>query len=210
MSKLNAAHKTWLLDLGAILRGGSAASALPASGDQAQPSASAAPTTATLPTNATSATTAAPAAPATPATPQQIEALQDRRREFKRARAQWVVVKKRAESDLELVKAGAKKAYAADPAQFPKVVAGCAAIDEILDHLDDELRDTLDRYASTPIRSQNKIEALAATASQVLDRYQRYVSGNALMRAIDQKEFADVMVHAPVMKALSDLKKALA
>ena len=94
--------------------------------------------------------------------------------------------------------------------RVPKVVAGCKAIDEILDNLDDELRDTLDRYASTPLRAQEKIKALAATASQVLERYQRYVSTNALMRAVDQKEFADVAVHAPVMKALSDLKKALA
>jgi len=197
MSNLNAAHKKWLLDLGAILNGGGNAAAPPAAEEKAQQRASVA------------ATPATPTTPTTPVTPQQVEALQDRRREFKRARAQWVVVKKRAEADLEVVKAGAKKAYAADPAQFPKVVAGCKAIDEILDHLDDELRDTLDRYASTPIRAQDKIKALAATASQVLDRYQRYVSGNALMRAIDQKEFADVVVHATVMKALSDLKRAL-
>jgi hypothetical protein len=187
MGKLDAAQRKWLAGLGAIF--GTEGAASPETDTATKQSAS---------------------VMAAPATSQQVEALQDRRREFKRARAQWVAVKNRAEADLELVKAGAKKTYAADPVQFPKVVAGCKAIDEILDHLDDELRDTLDRYASTPMQAQDKIKALAASASQVLDRYQRYVADNALMRAIDQKEFADVVVHAPVVKALSDLKKALA
>ena len=89
-------------------------------------------------------------------------------------------------------------------------MAGCKAIDAILDNLDDALRDTLDQYASTPLRNQTKLHTLAATAVGVLERYQNYVAGNAVMRAIDEKEFADVTVHAPVMKALGDLRKALA
>ena len=101
-------------------------------------------------------------APEAPVTPQQVEVLEDRRRQFKQARAAWVAVKARAEQDLEKVKDGAHMAYIADPAQFPKVVAGCKAIDEILDNLDDELRDTLDQYASTPLRNQRKLQALAA------------------------------------------------
>jgi hypothetical protein len=154
----------------------------------------------------------APAAEAAepPPTPQQIEVLDDRRREFKRARAAWVAVKARAEADLEKVKDGVRMAYMADPEQFPKVVAGCKEIDAILDNLDDELRDTLDQYASTPLRNQKKLRALAATASEVLERYQRYVARNGVMRAIDEKEFADVTVHAPVVKALADLRKSLA
>ena len=145
-----------------------------------------------------------------PPTPQQIEVLDDRRREFKKARAAWVTVKARAEADLEKVKDGVRMAYMADPEQFPKVVAGCKEIDAILDNLDDELRDTLDQYASTPLRNQKKLRALAATASEVLERYQRYVAKNGVMRAIDEKEFADVTVHAPVVKALADLRKSLA
>lgn len=145
-----------------------------------------------------------------PPTAQQIVVLDDRRREFKKARAAWVQVKARAEEDLEKVKDGAHMAYLADKAQFPKIVAGCQAIDDILDNLDDDLRDTLDRYASTPLRQQKKLNALAATAIEVLDRYQKFVAGNAMMRAIDQREFADVAVHAPVTKALGDLRKALA
>jgi hypothetical protein len=152
---------------------------------------------------------AADEAPEPPLTPQQAEALDDRRKEFKRARAAWVSVKARAEEDLEKVKDGAHMAYLLDVGQFPKIVAGCKAIDDILDNLDDELRDTLDQYASTPLRNQRKLHAIAATARKVLDRYEEFVASNKLMRAIDQKEFADVVVHAPVTKALSDLRKAL-
>lgn len=185
MAKLDAAQRKWLVDLGAILGGGGALSEALADVPE------------------TGTNEAAPA-------PKPIEVLEDRRREFKRARAQWVTVKQRAEEDLEKVKAGARMTYAADAAQFPKIVAGCKAIDTILDNLDDELRDTLDRYAATPVRAQDKLATLAATAVEVLDRYHRYVAGNAVMRAIDEKEFADVTVHAPVMKALGDLRKALA
>jgi len=140
---------------------------------------------------------------------QKVEELEDRRREFKTARAAWVAVKFKAEQDLEKVKDGLRMAYLADTEQYPKVVKGCKEIDAILDSLDDELRDTLDQYASTSIRNQAKLHELAETANEVLDRYQKYVAGNALMKAIDMKEFADVTVHSPVMKALSTLCRAL-
>ena len=186
MGKLDAAQRKWLADLGVMVGSDAAFS------------------------KALAEVPEVAAGEATPAAPQPIEVLQDRRREFKRARAQWVTVKQRAEEDLEKVKAGARMTYMADAAQFPKIVAGCKAIDTILDNLDDELRDTLDRYASTPVRAQDKLATLAATAVEVLDRYHHYVAGNAVMHAIDEKEFADVTVHAPVMKALGDLRKALA
>jgi len=59
------------------------------------------------------------------------------------------------------------------------------------------------------LRAQGKLADLAESATAVLDRYQRYVDADPVMRAIDQKEFADVAVHAPVSKALRDLRKAL-
>ena len=190
---LTPAQKKWLIDLAALV-GGNIGTIEAQSGDTP---------------NGDSAEDAEVADKAAKATPAPVEALEDRRREFKRARAQWVSVKKRAEADLELVKAGAHKVYRADAAQYPKVVAGCKAIDAILDNLDDELRDTLDRYAATPLRAQGKLADLAESATAVLDRYQRYVDADPVMRAIDQKEFADVAVHAPVSKALRDLRKAL-
>jgi hypothetical protein len=195
MAALNEAQKKWLAQLSAMVGGRSAG---PVSDDASATASSATP--------AAAATT--PAASSSP--PASAEVLDDRRREFKRCRAQWVTVKKKAESDLELVKAGARKVYRADPEQFPKVVEGCKQIDSILDNLDDELRDTLDRYAATPLRAQAKLADLASTASEVLRRYQRYVDSDPVMRAIDAKEFADVVVHAPVSKALRDLLKALA
>jgi hypothetical protein len=139
-----------------------------------------------------------------------IEIMEDRRRELKKARAAWVAVKTKAEQDLEKVKHGAQRAYLADADQFPKVVQGCKSIDDILDHLDDDLRDTLDQYVSTPVKNQSKLISLAANANEILDRYLRFVANNSLMKAIDMKEFADVTIHAPVLKALTDLKKSLA
>jgi hypothetical protein len=157
---------------------------------------------------------APPAAPgaeaaAKPPTAQELAVLEDRRRDFKKARAAWVAVKNKAEEDLEKVKDGAHMTYLADPEQFPKIVKGCKDIDDILDNLDDELRDTLDQYASTPLKNQTKLRSLAATATKILDRYGAYVESNPLMKALDAKEFADVVIHAPIKKALADLKKAL-
>ena len=191
---LNAVQKKWLAKLAALV--GSAPAPLEAPPDEDG-------------ADVAEATRSGADAKIARATPPAIEVLQDRRREFRRARVQWVSAKQRAEADLELVKAGAHKVYRADAEQYPKVVAGCKAVDAILDHLDDELRDTLDRYAATPLRAQAKLADLAESATAVLDRYQRYVDSDPVMRAIDQKEFADVMVHAPVSKALRDLRKAL-
>jgi hypothetical protein len=141
---------------------------------------------------------------------QERNALEERRTAFKKARATWIAVKNKAEADLEKVKAGAKMHYLSDPDQYPKIVKGCKDIDTILDNLDDELRDTLDEYASAPLTNQAKLHTLSATAEKVLDRYYKYVAADSIMEAIDLKEFADVTVHAPIMKALGDLKKALA
>lgn len=150
-----------------------------------------------------------PPKPAAPPPAQEMEVLEDRRRDFKKARAAWVKVKSQAEEDLEKVKDGARMQYLADAKQFPKVVQGCKEIDEILDNLDDELRDTLDQYASTPLKNQAKLQDLAATAAEIVDRYRKFVEDNKVMKAIDMKEFADVTIHAPVMKALGDLRRAL-
>lgn len=137
------------------------------------------------------------------------KSLEERRAMFKKARSAWVAVKAKAEADLEKVKAGARMEYLDDPQQYPKVQKGCEDIDAILDHLDDELRDTLDQYASTPLGHQTKLHELAKSASEVLDRYLHYVQNDPILKAIDKKEFADVAVHAPIMKALSTLRKAL-
>jgi peptidoglycan hydrolase-like protein with peptidoglycan-binding domain len=163
------------------------------------------------PSAAASARPSEPGADATakPPTEQELAALEDRRRDFKKARAAWVAVKTKAEEDVEKVKDGARMAYLADAEQFPKIVKGCKDIDAILDNLDDELRDTLDQYASTPLKNQTKLHSLAATATEILDRYCGYVESNPVMKAIDNKEFADVTIHAPIMKALADLRKAL-
>jgi hypothetical protein len=150
-----------------------------------------------------------PDAPSRPPTPEEIVELEDKRREFKRARAAWVGVKTKAEEDLEKVKDGAREAYLADAKQFPKIVKGCKEIDDILDNLDDQLRDTLDQYASTPLKNQSKLHALAAKATEILDGYMTYVDSNPVMKAIDTKEFADVAIFAPIKKALADLRKAL-
>lgn len=136
--------------------------------------------------------------------------LEERRAMFKKARAAWVAVKAKAEADLEKVKAGARMQYLADAGQYPKVKKGCQDIDAILDRLDDELRDTLDQYASTPLNNQPRLHALGRSASTVLDRYLSYVNSDPILKAIDKREFADVIVHAPIVKALTALRKALA
>jgi hypothetical protein len=156
-----------------------------------------------------------PDSPASPAESAQQAAeekkdLEERRAMFKKARAAWVTVKAKAEADLEKVKAGARMQYLADAEQYPKIQKGCQDIDAILDHLDDELRDTLDQYASTPLTNQPKLHALGQSASKVLDRYLSYVNNDPILKAIDKKEFADVVVHAPIVKALTALRKALA
>jgi hypothetical protein len=43
----------------------------------------------------------------------------------------------------------------------------------------------------------------------VLDRYERFTN-NAILRAIEEKEFADVALFASVTRALRDLRKSLA
>jgi hypothetical protein len=173
--------------------------------EEEQPAAGAAPSASSAP----AAAATAKAAPAKEDT-QEKNALEERRSVFKKARATWIAVKNKAEADLEKVKDGARMQYIHDKDQYPKIAKGCQDIDAILDNLDDKLRDTLDQYASTPLTNKAKLQTLSAAATEVLNKYYNYVANDPIMKAIDKKEFADVTVHAPIMKALGDLRKALA
>ena len=173
--------------------------------EEEQPAAGATPSASSAP----AAAATAKAAPAKEDT-QEKNALEERRSVFKKARATWIAVKNKAEADLEKVKDGARMQYIHDKDQYPKIAKGCQDIDAILDNLDDKLRDTLDQYASTPLTNKAKLQTLSAAATEVLNKYYNYVANDPIMKAIDKKEFADVTVHAPIMKALGDLRKALA
>jgi hypothetical protein len=134
----------------------------------------------------------------------------DLRKLFKQARKKWVAVHDKAEQDLEMVKDGVRNHYIDDAEQFPIAVKKLKELDDIMDNLNHDLRDALDEYAHTPLNKKDRLHELAANARQIVDSFADYVEGSDLLTAIDQKEFADVQIKAPLSAALRELEKTLA
>jgi hypothetical protein len=138
-----------------------------------------------------------------------VAQMEDRRKQFKEARKRWVAVRDRAEQDLEVVKDGIRDHYLGDREQFPIAMKKMKELDAIMDHLSDDLRDALDAYVSTPLKQQSRLKELGGNAKQLLDKFVDYVDRDPLLAAIDQKEFADVQIKAPMEVALRDLAKTI-
>jgi gas vesicle protein len=178
------------------------ASARPqATGNQAAAAATASAAAAGAATPADGATAAA--APADEA------AIDDRRKEFRKARRAWQTVKEQAIQDLEAVKDGIRDYYLDDPEQFKLATSKLGQLDAIMDNLNDDLRDVLDKYVSTPKTRQAELQQLGANATQIVQQFLNFANSDKLLNAVDQKEFADVSVKAPIEKALKDLVKTL-
>ncbi len=132
------------------------------------------------------------------------------RKLFVQARKKWVDARNKAEQDLEKVKDGVRSHYIDDVEQYPIAVKKLKELDDIMDNLNHELRDALDEYVHTPLNKKEELHELAANARQIVDSFADYVEGSDLLKAIDQKEFADVQIKAPLSAALRDLEKTLA
>ena len=153
---------------------------------------------------------AAPAAEAAPAETTGEDPVEDRRKEFKKARRAWQTVKEQAIQDLEAVKDGIRDYYLDDPEQFKIATGKLNQLDAIFDNLGDELRDKLDEYVSTPRNRQGDLDRLGGEAAEIVQQFLSYASRDPLLNAVDQKEFADVTVKAPIETALKDLVRTLA
>lgn len=134
---------------------------------------------------------------------------EDLRKQFKQARKRWVAVRQKAEQDLEIVKDGIRDHYLDDPEQFPIAMKKLKELDDIMDNLSDDLRDALDAYVSTPLKNQARLTEFGNNAKQLLENFTNYVERSPLLAAIDQKEFADVEIKAPMAAAMRDLAKTI-
>jgi hypothetical protein len=94
--------------------------------------------------------------------------------------------------------------------QFPIAMKKIKELDEIMDNLNDDLRDALDAYVSTPLQQQDRLREAAANARQLLEKFTKYVEKSPLLAAIDAKEFANVQIKAPMMTAMRDLARTIA
>ena len=78
-----------------------------------------------------------------------------------------------------------------------------------MDNLNDDLRDALQDYAATSLKQEAKLKKHGQRAVQLLDTYLDYVKSSPLLDAIDKKEFADVVVKAPLQTALTKLAETI-
>ena len=105
-----------------------------------------------------------------------------------------------------MVKDGIRNHYIDDVEQFPIAVKKLKELDDIFDNLSHDLRDAL---MSTCIhRSTKKKNCMSSPETRKLvDTFADYVEASPLLTAIDQKEFADVQIKAPLRRPCENWKK---
>ncbi|MEN1679688.1 MAG: hypothetical protein AAGJ46_08845 [Planctomycetota bacterium] len=134
----------------------------------------------------------------------------DRRKEFRKARRQWQTIKEQAIQDLEAVKDGVRDHYMDDPDAYEQVDGKLAMLDGIMENLNDDLRDVLDAYVTTPVSNGVKLNDLSTEATKLVEQYLKFTDKEPLLDALDKEEFAPVKIKAPIQQALKDLVKTLA
>jgi hypothetical protein len=164
------------------------------------------------PTATAAATGTPPQAPPAPNGTVDAAAVENRRKEFRKARQAWQAAKEKAIQDLEMVKDRIRDYYLDDPEMFKVVSGKLKQLDGVMDNIGDELRDILDKYVSTPMSKQTVLQQLAADASATVNRFLDYVSKDALLNAVDNEEemgVADIKVREPLQNALRKLVSTL-
>ena len=166
---------------------------------------------------ATAATTASDVPPQAPPTPTNgavtPEALEDRRKEFVKARLFWNSTLETAVQTIEKVKDAIRDHYLDDPEMFKLASSKLGQFDAIMDNIGDELRDILDKYVSTPKSRMEQLRELGTQAKETADKFLKYVGSDPLMNAVDNEAdmgLDGVKIREPLEKALKDLINKLA
>jgi hypothetical protein len=144
--------------------------------------------------------------------PVDVAAMEDRRKEFRKARLAWQSAKEKAIQDLEKVKDCIRDYYLDDPEMYKVATSKLKQLDKIMDNLGDDLRDILDKYVSTPKSKQNVLQQLASEASTTVNQFLNYVSKDALLNAVDNESemgVGDIKVREPLQNALKKLVSTL-
>jgi gas vesicle protein len=138
--------------------------------------------------------------------------MENRRKEFRKARQAWQAAKEKAIQDLEMVKDSIRDYYLDDPEMFKLASSKLKQLDGIMDNLGDDLRDILDKYVSTPKSKQDVLQQLASQASDTVNQFLDYVGKDRLLNAVDSEEemgLSNLKVREPLQKALKNLVKTL-
>lgn len=166
---------------------------------------------------ATAAATASAVPPQAPPAPTNgavnPEAVEDRRKEFVKARQFWVSTLETAMQTIEKVKDAIRDHYLDDPEMFKLASSKLGQFDAIMDNIGDELRDILDKYVSTPKSRMEQLRELGSQAKETADKFLKYVGSDPLMNAVDNEAdmgLDGVKIREPLEKALKDLINKLA
>jgi hypothetical protein len=130
---------------------------------------------------------------------------------FQKLRLAWVEARNRVHGELEKLKAAIIREYEDeeefDPEDLADATQKVTQLDQILENLDESLKDKLDEVLVET--DPDKKRRLQQEAQQIMSGYRRYVDSDPLVAVVDDNEFLPVTVKKTMTGVLSAMEKAL-
>ena len=129
---------------------------------------------------------------------------------FAAARGTWIKVKDQAVANIHAIRDAMVAEYK-DAAEVKENLArGVKELDEVAAKFNEELKLKFDAFTADPPPPPDAREGIKRETLALIGAYRQEIEGNSIYEDLDQREFAQVLVKAPLLKALAGMAKDLA
>ena len=158
--------------------------------------------------SAAPAPTASATAPTTPEAPD--PAYTKAKAKFAAARGTWIKVKDQAVNNIHAIRDAMVAEFKSVPELKENLARGVNELDAVAAKFNDDLKRKFDEFTADPPPAVEARDRIKGETLALIGAYRQEIEGNSIYEDLDQREFAQVLVKAPLLKALSGMAKDLA
>ncbi len=129
---------------------------------------------------------------------------------FAASRGTWIKVRDQAVSNIRTIRDAMFAQFKDDPDLKENLARGMKELDDVAFRFNDELKNKFDEFTADPPPPAPERERIKREALALIDAYRSEIESNSIYEDLDQREFAQVLVKAPLLKVLAGMAKDLA
>lgn len=129
---------------------------------------------------------------------------------FAAARGTWIKVKDQAVNNIHAIRDAMVAEFKDVPDLKENLARGVKELDEVAGKFNDDLKRKFDEFTADPPPPAPDRDRIKRETLGLIEAYRAEIEGNSIYEDLDQREFAQVLVKAPLLKALNGLAKDLA
>jgi hypothetical protein len=129
---------------------------------------------------------------------------------FAASRGTWIKVRDQAVTNIRTIRDAMFAQFKDDPDLKENLARGMKELDDVASRFNDELKNKFDEFTADPPPPATDRERIKREALALIDAYRGEIESNSIYEDLDQREFAQVLVKAPLLKVLAGMAKDLA